>query len=60
MEDDDDELKEQLIDLKSKVLLKNKVDHKNLGDFCCSQRVTYPGLTKVALLKLISFATTIM
>ena len=31
--EDDDELKEQLIDLKSKILLKNKVDYKSLGNF---------------------------
>ena len=58
--ENDDELKEQLIELKNKVLVKNKVDHKSLGNFWCSQKVIYPGLTKVALLKLVSFATTIM
>ena len=33
--ENDDELKEQLIELNSKVLLKNKVDHKSLGNFWC-------------------------
>ncbi|GFT26902.1 protein ZBED8 [Nephila pilipes] len=55
--DDMDLAKDELIDLKTKSLLKMDFDSKTLGEFWSSLREAYPLLVKRAMAAIIPFAT---
>ncbi|KAL0879709.1 hypothetical protein ABMA27_003424 [Loxostege sticticalis] len=55
---DEDLIKDDLIDMRSKELLKAEFHAKDLGEFWCSLSQAYPLLVKRAMSVLIPFATT--
>ncbi|GFT06573.1 protein ZBED8 [Nephila pilipes] len=58
--DDMDLAKDELIDLKTKSLLKMDFDSKTLGEFWSSLREAYPLLVKRAMAAIIPFATQVL
>ncbi|XP_042217593.1 protein ZBED8-like [Homarus americanus] len=55
---DEDLAKDDLIDLKTKEMLRNEFNSKSLGEFWCALTQAYPRLVKRAMGALILFATT--
>ena len=56
--EDDTDLVEELIEIRSKALLKDKFNKLNLANFWYSLRESYPRVAKIAIQYLIPFATT--
>ena len=56
--DDADMLKDDLIELQSKSLLKQEFSKQNIGEFWCGQMASYPVLAEKAVTTLIPFPTT--
>ena len=55
---DDDLAKDDLIELRSMLMLRSEFNSKNLAEFWCSLAQAYPHLVKRAMVALIPFATT--